>query len=186
MLWFFWNFFIYIFVSEMRSSIAKYCDIFCYISNALYYCGFSCYIFLRFSGTRSGIVVCFGWFFFVWNVFWYYWKLTLSFCVWKALWYWGILCNLVLDVERTLLLCNFVLYFYVCWRWCIIVQICVKCFCMRNILRYYEISCYIFLHVEHVLVWWNFMWLVYAWGKRSGIVEFMLYFNACGIHSSIV
>ena len=61
------NFVLYFSACGTRSGIVEFRVIFFCVWNALWYCGISCYIFMRASRTRSGIVEFCVIFFRVWN-----------------------------------------------------------------------------------------------------------------------
>ena len=148
-----WNFVLYFSTCGTRSDIVEffviffcvwnalwYCVIFYCVFNMLSYCGVLRYIFLRVEralvlwsfvlyvsmyGMRSGIVdfcVIFSTFGTGSGIAEFR---AIYFCVWNVLWYCGISCYIYLRLERSLVLCNFVLYFSACGTRSIIVESCV-------------------------------------------------------------
>ena len=147
----------------------KFCVIFFYVWNALWYCGISCYIYLLmecalvlrnyvlyFSACimRSSIVeFC-----------------VIFFCVWNVLWYHGISCYIFLRVECALVLWNFMLYFSACGTRSGIVEFHVIFF---HILKFLvEIIQLIVVHVCFIFRVVYFVFYFSACGTCSGIVEF--------------
>ena len=117
------NFFVTLSVCGTCYSLVELCVIFFCVWNALWYWVISCYIFS------------------LWNMLWYCRIMCYIFHMWNALWCCGIPCYIILRLEHTLVLCNFLLYYSACGTHSGIV----------------EFSVIYFLRVKVALVLYNFM-----------------------------
>ena len=162
--------------------------------------GILCYIFPHVEHDLVFCVICFH----MCNALWYF--CVILFCMWNTLWYFVfyfsvrgtrsgifccIFCCIFLHLVHALVFC--VIYFpaFLFISSCIILTlISLKTFvsaCLKlsliYMLWYCGIFCYIFPRVERALV----LWYIFPRLEHSLVlVNFVLYFSACGTFSGIV